>query len=461
MDHKAKQSVDDPAVSIHAGLGLPVFFVNAKGEILSRNSKGLALGEVSRFSALFEAFSHLDRLFATALESGSVERPFRLLSGREVLLSIQAGVHDGLDGFTVVLFDVTNYHMLSEERQLSRRLTAVGNLAAGVAYEISNPLTVLLGRLEFLAVAETPDPQLVHRHLGVMQAHASRIASTVKNLQVFAHPALGVRESVPLAGLLQAAMESSQARIGRVQVALVVEPENLSTTGDPALLEQVFTALFIAVAEGSGRRGRLVVQAKMVDEICQIRIGTDPSETMGAEFLSLESAPQGIGFGVTLAGAIVREHSGQLRCCQVERRFSFLLELPLARSQRAEGTENDVQWRVLFVDDDRELCALGKDMISASGHECTTAESAEEALAIMENEEFDLVVADVRMPGLSGLAFREIVSKRWAHLQERVVLVTGLSMRPPDGVRLLQKPFTQGQLLQVLAEANADGEKTE
>jgi CheY-like chemotaxis protein len=244
-----------------------------------------------------------------------------------------------------------------------------------------------------------------------------------------------------------------------VQVALVVEPEKLSTTGDPALLEQVFTALFIAVAEGAGRRGRLVVQAKMVDENCQIRIGSELSETVGAEFLPLDSSPQGIGFGATLAGAIVREHGGRLRCCQKERRFSFLLELPLARVRGTAGAETGVAWRVLFVDDDRELCALGKDMISAVGHECTMAESAEEALAIMENEDFDLVVADVRLPGLSGLAFREIISKRWAHLQDRVVLVTGLSMRPPDGVRLLQKPFTQGQLLQVLVEANADGDE--
>jgi signal transduction histidine kinase len=458
VDKKAEQSTDDPAAPIHAGLGLPVFFVNVKGEILSRNSRGRELGEAERFSALFEAYRQLDRLFATDFESGSVERPFRLLNGREVLVSIKAGVHDGFDGFVVVLFDVTNYQMLSEERQLSRRLTAVGNLAAGVAYEISNPLTVLLGRLEFLAVAETPSPESVQRHLEVMQAHASRIASTVKNLQVFAHPALGVRESIPLEGLLQAAIESSQARIGRVQVALVVEPDNLSTTGDPALLGQVFTALFIAVAEGAGRRGRLVVQAKMADGTCEIRIGTEPSETLGAEFLPLDSSSQGLGFGATLAGAIVREHSGRLLCCQVDRRFSFLLELPLARSQRAEAIESGVKWRVLFVDDDRELCALGKDMISASGHDCAMAESAEEALSIMEKKNFDLVVVDVRLPGLSGLAFREIVSRRWAHLRDRVVLVTGLSMRPPDGVRLLQKPFTQVQLLQVLSEANSDGE---
>jgi CheY-like chemotaxis protein len=327
-----------------------------------------------------------------------------------------------------------------------------------VAYEISNPLTVLLGRLEFLSVTDNPSPEMVNRHLQVMQAHAARIASTVKNLQVFAHPALGVRESISLHTLLQAGVQASRARIGRVQVAVVVEPENLSTTGDPALLEQVFTALFIAVAEGAGRRGRLLVNATLGSDGCQIQIGTDLGEMASKQWVSLESTPQGLGFGSTLAGAIVREHGGQLQCRQVEKQFSFSMRLPLAPNQTATDTiAPTATWRVLFVDDDVELCALGSDMISTSGHQCTTAASAEEALAILENEAFDLVVADVRLPGLSGLAFREIVGKRWAHLEDRVVLVTGLSMRPPEGVRLLQKPFTRGQLIQVLQQAKSDG----
>jgi CheY-like chemotaxis protein len=355
----------------------------------------------------------------------------------------------------VVLFDVTHYHMLSEESQLSRRLTAVGNLAAGVAYEISNPLTVLLGRLEFLGVLDNPEPSLVERHLGIIHDHAARIASTVKKLQVFAHPALGVRESIGISQLLQAAVAASQARMGRVQIAVLVEPEDLSTTGDPGLLEQVFTALFISVAEGAGRRGRLVIRASEEAGDCQILIGGDGGPISKEDWRLVEGAPQGLGFGAALAAAIVREHCGSLTFHHEDRQLAFHLHLPLAEAQHPKQSTD--QWRVLFVDDDEELRALGRDMIQSSGHDCAMAASAEEALALMEKEEFDLIVADVRLPGLSGLAFREVVTKRWSHLQDRVVLVTGLSMRPPVGVRLLQKPFTKSQLLKVLEQASEDG----
>jgi signal transduction histidine kinase/CheY-like chemotaxis protein len=438
-----------------AEIGLPVFFVDANGLIVARNTKAGGLKITSQFSELFEDSDHIDLLIETSFDGGGVERPYRLLSGREVLLSVERSVQDDVEVFIVVLFDVTHYHMLSEESQLSRRLTAVGNLAAGVAYEISNPLTVLLGRLEFLSVIDSPSPQMVNRHLKIMRSHAARISSTVKNLQVFAHPALGVRESVSVSTMLQSAVLAAQSRIGKVQIALVVEPSDLSTTGDPALLEQVFTALFITVAEGSGRLGRIVVKSSIEDGNCQILVGTDSHLANDVEWAPMEQAAQGLGFGVTLAAAIVREHGGVLQCRQEERQLSFLMKIPMVRAP-IENQRQFERWKVLFVDDDEELCLLGSDMVSASGHECVTAVSAEEALAILEKESFDLIVADVGLPGLSGLAFREIVRKRWVDLRDRVVLVTGLSMRAPDGVRLLQKPFTHCQLLKVLEQAKTD-----
>ena len=438
-------------------IGLPVFYVDAGGSIVDRNAKAMTLMVSERFSALFEDSDHIELLIGTKFDGGGVERPYRLVSGREVLLSVERGLKGDVGVFIVVLFDVTHYHMLSEESQLSRRLTAVGNLAAGVAYEISNPLTVLLGRLEFLSMIENPNPQVINRHLKVMRSHAARISSTVKNLQVFAHPALGVRESVSILTILQSAVLAAQARVGRVQIALVVEPSDLSSTGDPALLEQVFTALFITVAEGSGRLGRIVVQARKQDGNCQVIVGTDSNLANCVDWAPVDQAPQGLGFGVTLAAAIVREHGGELRCYQEERQLSFLMKIPMVvAGTPIEPQSQFEKWKVLFVDDDEELCALGSDMVLASGHQCVTAASAEHALSLLENESFDLVVADVGLPGLSGLAFREIVRQRWVELQDRVVLVTGLSMRAPDGVRLLQKPFTHCQLLKVLEQAKSD-----
>ena len=103
-----------------------------------------------------------------------------------------------------------------------------------------------------------------------------------------------------------------------------------------------------------------------------------------------------------------------------DRGLRYRLELPLGTSEQASRSGETL--KVLFVDDDAALCALGQDMIESIGHSCAVAETAEEALGMLESGgAYDLVVADVRLPGLSGLALQEVVAKRWPELAERFV----------------------------------------
>ena len=96
------------------------------------------------------------------------------------------------------------------------------------------------------------------------------------------------------------------------------------------------------------------------------------------------------------------------------------------------------------MDDDSALCALGQDMIESIGHSCAVAETAEEALAMLESgEAYDLVVADVRLPGLSGLALQEVVAKRWPELAERFVLVTGCPFGHPMAFACCETVYTK------------------
>ena len=452
-ERNLNQSV--PREGVISGPGaLPVWVVNSEGVTLVQNERArLAYGE-GPLKDVFEEPAGFENLLKTGFDT-LPDRPIRLADGRSVFLSVESIEIEGGAAFTVGLFDVTHYQLLAAESELSSRLSAVSNLAAGVAYEISNPLTVLLGRLEYLGVLEELDPDVLERHLEIMQQHAARIATTVRNLQIFAHPALGAREAVSILGVLQSSAEVSRARLGRVQVALVVEPSTLSTTGDPVLLEQVFTALFVAVADGAGRRGRLVVRASLVGEQVEVWIGNEgqlpDAKAEKIPWLPVGDSDRGAGFGPALASTIVRAHSGQVDFRKVERQVSYRVQLPGISSEPkiipSQGR------RVLFVDDDAELCDLARDMIDAAGHHCLIAGSAEEALRMLENRSFDLVVADVRLPGISGLAMQEIVAERWPSIAKSMVLVTGLSIRPPPGVRLLQKPFTQVQLLAVLEAA--------
>ena len=89
-------------------------------------------------------------------------------------------------------------------------------------------------------------------------------------------------------------------------------------------------------------------------------------------------------------------------------------------------------------------------MLGLSGHRVEAVGSAEEALVKLSERSYDLVITDVHLPGLSGVAFREAAVARWPGMEKRVVLVTGLSIPAPPGVPLLRKPFSQARLLETI-----------
>ena len=116
--------------------------------------------------------------------------------------------------------------------------------------------------------------------------------------------------------------------------------------------------------------------------------------------------------------------------------------------------------RVLVIDDDDVVRMLVVEILESAGHEVIAAEGAERALGLLENSDFDLVVSDVVMPGLSGLELLEIVRQRRASLP--IVLVTGagtydtLSQALTRGAAgLVTKPFSHAELQAAVADTLA------
>ena len=425
---------------------LPTWEIAEDGSTLRINSAAIArFGEVA-FIDLFEDSSEFEALVSRGFEGVPV-RPLELVGGHRGVLLLEreeARVR-------VALVDVTHVQLLQREQALSERLSALSNLAAGVAYELSNPLTVLQGRLEFLGMLTDLKPSDVDAHLKIVKSHAERISRTVRNLQVFAHPALGTRDSVSIPEVVRSSAETLSSRLGRIELVMQLMPVELTTSGDPALLKQVFTALILSVADGVGRVGRLLIETEVFEGHVSVTVcGESQKQAIdrGSSWQEVSETERGAGFGPALAATIVRAHGGRLKYAVEGSKTAFRVELPGYISEPEPSKA--VSWDALFVDDDSELCDLATDMIEAAGHSCTSAPSAEEAIAVLETQAVDVVIADVRLPGMSGIVLQEVIAKRWPALAERVVLVTGLSIRPPSGVRLLQKPFTQAQLLSVL-----------
>ena len=142
------------------------------------------------------------------------------------------------------------------------------------------------------------------------------------------------------------------------------------------------------------------------------------------------------------------------------RRIRQLLDVEPAPP--SDGSDADLQLSVLFVDDDEDLQYVGAEVLRMMGNEVQTASSAEEALELLHARDFDVLVTDVGLPGMSGIALARLARERTPTL--KVVLASGYGRSAlPDGDQirehtvLLPKPYSPDAMAQALRRACSDG----
>jgi CheY-like chemotaxis protein len=183
-----------------------------------------------------------------------------------------------------------------------------------------------------------------------------------------------------------------------------------------------------------------------------------------------------MGLGLAVVFGTVSAHGGRV---WVERAPAggarFVIELPVASA--VEGVEAPTSpaapapeatslptrgtgQRILIVDDEEPVRVLTSQVLANFGYAPTTASSATEALALLEQGPFDAILTDVRMPGMDGIELYREVERRWPELASQVVIMTGdveneavANLLRESGLASLEKPFRLEQLLSTLAAA--------
>ena len=173
----------------------------------------------------------------------------------------------------------------------------------------------------------------------------------------------------------------------------------------------------------------------------------------------------GQGIGLSTVYGVVTEHGGRVWAeASPSGGANFVIELPLpsttARRQPASGPPPRGSEHILVVDDEAPIRALTSEILGAAGYRVTTAASGDEALRRLEAFTIDLVVTDMRMPGMDGAALYGRIGERWPSLQRRMLFITGdiegerTGRRLARGdVRYLEKPFDTGALLRAVRDA--------
>ena len=377
----------------------------------------------------------------------------------------------------VLLFDdQTERRRLQDQLIQSEKMSAIGQLIAGVAHDLNNPLASVVGFADYLT--EVPQvPPALREPLTVIREEAERASNIVKNLLSFARKQEHQRRPTELKPLLDATflLLRNQLMAQRVEARLDVDADLPMPDIEPNQIQQVFVNLINNAAQAiasTGRPGTVVVSARRwLDGIAVDVVDDGPgmSEALAAQvfepFFTTKAEGEGTGLGLSISQGIVREHGGRIMLSTEEGRGStFTVQLPL--STRPQPPQEDLttrptsrRLRVLVVDDEPHILHYMRATLEAWGHVPVVATDGAEALDLAAREGFDLIISDLRMPRLGGREFYEELSRRNTAMASRLVFSTGDTVRGDTlafleslGRPYLHKPFSLAELRRLLGE---------
>ncbi len=414
------------------------------------------------------------------LDAGGAGEEVEVTTGERTYCVTAVPISEGDASTIVFLFDdQTERRRLQDKLVQSTKLSAMGQLVAGVAHELNNPLASVVGFADFLG--EIPDvPPALREPLRVIREEAERASSIVRNLLGFARKQDRQRRLTALGPLIESTMSllRNPLMANRVDSRVDIEPALPPISVDPNQIQQVLVNLVSNAAQAiasTGRAGTVTVRARhFLDEIAVDVVDDGPGMTpeIAAQvfdpFFTTKSEHEGTGLGISISQGIVREHGGRITLeTAPDRGATFTIHLPLHAASAEPEPEEPARppasrLRVLVIDDEPHILHYMSATLSAWGHSVAVAQDGDEGLEAATTGEFDLVITDLRMPRLSGREFFETLRRRNPPMAARIFFSTGDTVRGDTLAFLemlerpyLHKPFSLSELRALLAAAAA------
>lgn len=372
---------------------------------------------------------------------------------------------------------------VAQERLIQvERLRAFGQLAGGLANDFNNMLTAILGRTQLLLRLEELDPMLV-RQLRVIEQAALEGARTVQQMQDFTrtrspHPHVRVNLAETLDEVRELARprwEQDAEAAGRAHDVRVEAEPVPPIAGDPAELREALTNLLLNALEAMPQGGTVRLTAAQEGDRVRVTV-EDTGRGMSPEVRRRAFEPffttkgtRGTGLGLSVVWGIVQRHRGEITLDSEEGKGTmFTLRFPIRADAVAEEAPVSRPWsprrgRILIIDDEPEVRAVLREFLHAQGHTVAEAADGPSGLARWEAEDFDLVLTDIAMPGMSGWEVAATLKRR---SRRPVGFITGwVSQIDPAQLAasrvdfILAKPFQLDEILRCVAAALASSEE--
>lgn len=374
-------------------------------------------------------------------------------------------------------------------RQLvqTEKLAAMGTLLAGVAHELNNPLSVVMGQAAILK--DTAADDRVRERAGKIAEGADRCARILKNFLALARQRDPERQKTALNRVVEEALEliAYPLRVDSVEVTKRLEGALPEIWADRHELGQVIVNLLsnahhamrssspprrLSVTTGwDGEKSRAFVE--VADSGPGIPAGL--RSRIFEPFYTTKPPGEGTGLGLYLCHRIVAGHGGSVAVVDGQGPgATFRIELPLGAPPEVVTTgpsertaERERAGAILVVDDEPGIVEMLREVFSSDGHAVETAKDGLEALDRLAGRSFDAILVDLKMPGLDGPGLYREALRRDPAAARRMVFMTGDDMGEQSrnfleelGARALSKPFDLAAVRRAVAGVMATREAT-
>jgi signal transduction histidine kinase/ActR/RegA family two-component response regulator len=349
----------------------------------------------------------------------------------------------------------------------SEKLSGIGEFVAGVAHELNNPLTAVIGFAELLQQSDVDEKHRMFSRRIVQSAE--RCHKIVQNLLSFARQHTPERKLTQLNAIVESVIDILQYEMRTSNIVLNKELQ----TGLPPLLadahqlQQVFLNILNNARQAMEGRANASVRiaTRAVGDRLEV-IFQDNGPGISEEnlskifnpFFTTKPVGKGTGLGLSLSYGIIQEHGGSIRVeSKVGEGTTFVIDLPAAEQERGFTSENksDAQVvqangaRVLVIDDEEILLELTREILGSSGYAVETVSSGEAALDRIRENQYDIIICDWKMPGLNGRQVFERLQSTNPKMAARLIFMTADVMSEStqeflksNNKQCLSKPFS-------------------
>ena len=401
------------------------------------------------------------------------------LNNHTISLSILPVIHEGLSTSIIILTDITDKLRMAEQLAQAKKMEALGTLAGGIAHNFNNLLMAIQGNVSLMRL----EKGLGQRHYEKLKTVEEYVLSGSQLTRQLLGLAKGGHRVIKTMNLNWLVKESSEV-FGRTKKEIIVhrklDEELWPVEADESQMEQALLNMYVNAWQAMKKGGNLHIETKNVTlesdnalpyglkggryvqvSIADCGSGMD-KETMGKifdPFFTTTERGGGTGLGLASVYSAIKDHDGTITV-ESEKGKGTQFDIYLPASGKSENVQQKSPERiekgkgtVLFVEDEKWVIDVTKEMIERMGYVCFIAENGNDALSMYKEKgsEIDAVILDMIMPGLGGGETFDRLREMDSNV--RVILSSGYGL---DGevtdilnrgcCDFIQKPFKMGTL---------------